>query len=112
MWMAPAKRSSFSVRVVFPASGWEMMAKVRRRAVSCAISDSVVIPRILPVLALPLRHQRLELVEVLVEIRCGRARYALLGVRPRPPHPFHGALPVLRGRPVGDVRLHDRGREV
>src|SRR4051812_20651784 len=36
MWMAPAKRSSFSVRVVLPASGCEMMAKVRRRAVSAA----------------------------------------------------------------------------
>src|SRR5690606_21974373 len=30
MWIAPANSSSFSVRVVFPASGWEMMAKVRR----------------------------------------------------------------------------------
>ena len=27
--IAPPKRSIFSVRVVFPASGWEMMAKVR-----------------------------------------------------------------------------------
>src|SRR5690606_8173399 len=26
--MAPPKRSSFSVRVVFPASGWAMIAKV------------------------------------------------------------------------------------
>ena len=40
MWIAPAKRRSFSVSVVFPASGWEMIAKVRRRAVSCAIWDS------------------------------------------------------------------------
>jgi hypothetical protein len=29
-WMAPPKSSSFSVSVVFPASGCEMMAKVRR----------------------------------------------------------------------------------
>ena len=30
-WMAPPKSSSFSVRVVLPASGCEMIAKVRRR---------------------------------------------------------------------------------
>src|SRR6266850_8429847 len=30
MWIAPAKRSSFSVSVVLPASGCEMMAQVRR----------------------------------------------------------------------------------
>jgi hypothetical protein len=28
--MAPPNSSSFSVSVVLPASGWEMMAKVRR----------------------------------------------------------------------------------
>ena len=27
-WIAPPKSSSFSVRVVFPASGWEMIPKV------------------------------------------------------------------------------------
>ncbi len=30
IWMAPPNSSSFSVSVVLPASGWEMMAKVRR----------------------------------------------------------------------------------
>src|SRR5579863_6894107 len=35
-WMAPPNSSSFSVSVVLPASGWEMMAKVRRRAISCS----------------------------------------------------------------------------
>ncbi len=39
MWIAPAKRRSFSVRVVLPASGCEMIAKVRRRAVSSASWD-------------------------------------------------------------------------
>ncbi len=34
--MAPAVSSRFSVSVVLPASGWEMMAKVRRRAASAA----------------------------------------------------------------------------
>ncbi len=34
IWMAPENSSSFSVSVVLPASGWEMMAKVRRRRVS------------------------------------------------------------------------------
>ena len=43
--IAPPKRSSFSVRVVLPASGCEMMAKVRRRATS---SMGWVIRRILP----------------------------------------------------------------
>jgi hypothetical protein len=32
--IAPAYRSSFSVSVVLPASGCEMMANVRRRATS------------------------------------------------------------------------------
>src|SRR5690554_1322549 len=39
MLMAPENSSSFSVRVVLPASGWEMMAKVRRRRTCWAISD-------------------------------------------------------------------------
>src|SRR5687768_9612071 len=33
IWIAPENRSSFSVSVVLPASGWEMIAKVRRRRV-------------------------------------------------------------------------------
>src|SRR5438477_9390717 len=36
IWMAPPNRSSFSVSVVLPASGCEMIAKVRRRAISAA----------------------------------------------------------------------------
>ena len=39
IWIAPPKSSSFSVKVVLPASGWEMMAKVRRRAASCLMAD-------------------------------------------------------------------------
>ena len=34
IWIAPENSSSFSVSVVLPASGWEMIAKVRRRRVS------------------------------------------------------------------------------
>jgi hypothetical protein len=34
IWMAPPKRRNFSVSVVLPASGCEMIAKVRRRAIS------------------------------------------------------------------------------
>src|SRR4051812_20985096 len=37
IWMAPPNSNSFSVRVVLPASGCEMMANVRRRAVSCPV---------------------------------------------------------------------------
>ncbi len=33
-WIAPPKSRSFSVSVVLPASGWEMIANVRRRPVS------------------------------------------------------------------------------
>jgi hypothetical protein len=33
-WIAPPKSKSFSVNVVLPASGCEMIAKVRRRAIS------------------------------------------------------------------------------
>ena len=34
IWIAPENSSSFSVSVVLPASGWEMIAKVRRRRTS------------------------------------------------------------------------------
>src|SRR5215831_9804676 len=37
--MAPPNSSSFSVSVVLPASGWEMIAKVRRRATSSASGE-------------------------------------------------------------------------
>src|SRR5437763_1638315 len=37
--MAPPNSNSFSVSVVLPASGWEMMAKVRRRATSSESGD-------------------------------------------------------------------------
>ncbi len=36
-WIAPPNSSSFSVSVVLPASGCEMMANVRRRAVSSPV---------------------------------------------------------------------------
>src|SRR5689334_9031910 len=36
IWIAPENSSSFSVSVVLPASGWLMMAKVRRRR-TCAV---------------------------------------------------------------------------
>ncbi len=39
IWIAPPNNSSFSVSVVLPASGCEMMAKVRRRAISCSSVD-------------------------------------------------------------------------
>src|SRR5690606_16877358 len=39
IWIAPPNSSSFSVSVVLPASGWEMMAKVRRRRASWETSD-------------------------------------------------------------------------
>src|SRR5271166_1564374 len=34
IWIAPPNSSSFSVSVVLPASGWEMIANVRLRAIS------------------------------------------------------------------------------
>ena len=37
MWIAPANSSSFSVSVVLPASGCEMIANVRRRETSLAM---------------------------------------------------------------------------
>jgi hypothetical protein len=33
-WMAPPNSSNFAVKVVLPASGCEMIAKMRRRAIS------------------------------------------------------------------------------
>src|SRR3954471_19977161 len=44
--MAPPYRRSFSVSVVFPASGCEMIAKVRRRAASAAMWLSVGASRV------------------------------------------------------------------
>ena len=35
-WIAPPNSSRCSVKVVLPASGWEMIAKVRLRAASLA----------------------------------------------------------------------------
>ena len=40
-WIAPPNSSSFSVSVVLPASGCEMMANVRRRAISRCVGSSV-----------------------------------------------------------------------
>ena len=37
-WIAPPNSRSFSVSVVLPASGCEMMAKVRRRSISSLMS--------------------------------------------------------------------------
>src|SRR5437868_3854036 len=44
IWIAPENSSSFSVSVVLPASGWEMMAKVRRRRTWGVRSDMGVQP--------------------------------------------------------------------
>src|SRR3546814_4039940 len=44
IWIAPPNSSSFSVRVVLPASGCEMIAKVRRRAASAATSGMAKAP--------------------------------------------------------------------
>src|ERR1700689_2701842 len=41
IWMAPPNRSNFSVSVVLPASGWEIIANVLRRLISLDISASV-----------------------------------------------------------------------
>src|SRR5690348_7401474 len=38
IWIAPPNSRSFSVSVVLPASGWEMIAKVRRRRASLEVS--------------------------------------------------------------------------
>ena len=43
--MAPPYSRNFSVRVVFPASGWEMMAKVRRLLISffiCFVNSGMI----------------------------------------------------------------------
>src|SRR6185295_3887938 len=45
-WMAPPYNRSFSVSVVLPASGWLMMAKVRRRATSRSSSVLILTARL------------------------------------------------------------------
>src|SRR5580704_2526773 len=42
--MAPPNSRSFSVNVVLPASGCEMIAKVRRRSTSVAMGDRAGVP--------------------------------------------------------------------
>src|SRR5580704_1450757 len=56
MAIAPPNSSSFSVRVVLPASGWEMMANVRRRAISCS---SVVMRKRAILVDVALQHDRI-----------------------------------------------------
>src|SRR5580698_6588307 len=41
IWIAPPNSSNFSVRVVLPASGWEIIANVLRRLIALEISSSV-----------------------------------------------------------------------
>src|SRR5689334_3224563 len=59
-WIAPPNSSSFSVSVVLPASGCEMIAKVRRRAISsvrlaifpcrgCELARCPLSPRLTPI---------------------------------------------------------------
>ena len=43
IWMAPPNSSSFSVRVVLPASGWEIMPKVRRLSASRLMADDMFV---------------------------------------------------------------------
>src|SRR5579863_4664585 len=38
-WTAPPYKRSFSVKVVLPASGCEIIAKVRRREICCSIRE-------------------------------------------------------------------------
>src|SRR5436305_935119 len=40
-WIAPPNRSSFSVSVVLPASGCEMIANVRRRSIGSAVMTKI-----------------------------------------------------------------------
>ena len=47
-WIAPPNSRSFSVSVVLPASGWEMMAKVRRRLTEAAMSSVTEGARLMP----------------------------------------------------------------
>ena len=54
-WIAPPNSSSFSVRVVLPASGCEMIAKVRRRGIS---SVRVLINQLDLLLVIGYRRQR------------------------------------------------------
>src|SRR6202453_5021852 len=51
IWIAPPNSSSFSVSVVLPASGWEMMANVLRRLISLYVSawDTDLILEYVPV---------------------------------------------------------------
>src|SRR6187431_45669 len=62
IWIAPENSSSFAVSVVLPASGWEMMAKVRRRRTCSGMAADMNDPglnRRLSRRARVARHQRL-----------------------------------------------------
>ncbi len=57
--IAPPYKSSFSVSVVLPASGWDMMAKVRRRATSVFNSGCSMMPSSNDLLGIPY-HARIR----------------------------------------------------
>src|SRR5579871_146343 len=65
IWMAPPNSNSFSVSVVLPASGCEMMAKVRRSSIAEAMSLILISGRtgsedpVEPAIALALDDHRL-----------------------------------------------------
>src|SRR5579864_5346397 len=99
MVMAPPNSSSFSVSVVLPASGWEMMAKVRRRAISCwrsmglperAQKRSGFWPLLSSLTGRVLeeqgRHHERDRGQQLDEHMEGRARGVLEGIAHRVPH--------------------------
>src|SRR4051794_40975782 len=101
--MAPPNSSSFSVSVVLPASGWEMMAKVRRRATSAdsepRAGESVV--RAMSDMGVPVAGKAAAIKGICAEagplravLRSDRPRH-IWGSRDAPEHRH------IAGRPLG-----------
>src|SRR5689334_4349025 len=55
-WIAPPNSRSFSVKVVLPASGWAMIANVRRRPISRASGLDPAAIRDLSVVSCIVKH--------------------------------------------------------
>jgi hypothetical protein len=114
IWIAPENSSSFSVSVVLPASGWLMMAKVRRRHSS---SSERSIQAVFSCTVQPLRQQvGRGLVAGLVGQREDAARGARHGLVALPPGcapspaPW-AAWPAHRAaRPARELRVRARRR--
>src|SRR5262245_24717122 len=103
IWIAPPYSRSFSVSVVLPASGCEMIANVRRRATSPARSAGKVVALIAEKSRQPLGGRRIF----------SSANYTLRAMADRVPtyHPAPSAPALALPKGACDAHVHVFGPE-